>query len=76
MTAPERPAEPRWATIKQAADYAGCSERTMRRWAHDGRLEAKRMGPRRIQVDLNLIDQLRKPVTETDTTTTRTGHPQ
>lgn len=75
MTAADRPAEPRWATIKEAAEYTGFSDRTMRRWVHDGRLGAKRMGPRRIQVDLNELDRLRKPVTP-DTDSTRTGEPE
>jgi excisionase family DNA binding protein len=57
----------RWATVDEAADYVRCSPRTIRRWIHSGRLEAERRGPRRLMVDLNLVDQLRTPVIPTTT---------
>jgi excisionase family DNA binding protein len=60
--------EPRWATVDEAAVYARCSPRTIRRWIHGGRLDAERMGPRRLMVDLNLIDAMRTPVVPTTTT--------
>jgi excisionase family DNA binding protein len=61
------PPEPRWATVAEAAIYAGMSERTIRRWISQERLTGHRIGPRRIQVDLNDVDALR---TEIDPTTT------
>jgi excisionase family DNA binding protein len=64
MTEEQAP-EPRWATIAEAATYSGIPESTMRRWVRKGTLPASRLGPRRIQVDLNEVDQLRRPVTTT-----------
>jgi excisionase family DNA binding protein len=54
--------EPRWASVAEAAAHAKMSERTIRRWVHEGRLPAQRMGPRRIEIDLNELDKLRRPV--------------
>jgi len=34
----------------------------MRRWVHEGRLRATRVGPRRIEIDLNELDKLRRPI--------------
>lgn len=45
-----------------AADYAGIPHRTLRDWISNGLLPATRIGPRQIQVDLNEIDALRKPI--------------
>lgn len=50
---------PRWATVAEAAAYAHMSARTIWRWIADDRLEAHRMGPRKLQVDLNRLDDLR-----------------
>jgi excisionase family DNA binding protein len=61
------PPEPRWASVAEAAIHAGMSERTIRRWISQRRLTGHRLGPRRIQVDLNDVDALR---TEIDPTTT------
>jgi len=59
----EQPApEPRWATVSEAAKRAGVSDRTIRRWIHKGDLPATRVGPRRIEIDLNELDKLRKPI--------------
>jgi excisionase family DNA binding protein len=55
--------EPRWRTVAEACAYSGIKERTMRRWITKGRLPATRLGPRRIQVDLNEVDKLRTPIT-------------
>lgn len=66
MTEEQAP-EPRWATIAEASTYSGIPESTMRRWIRNGTLPASRLGPRRIQVDLNEVDHLRQPL---DTTTT------
>lgn len=59
---------PRWATMHEAADYAGVSYSTMRRWVRAGRPPGSRLGPRKIQVDLNDLDRMRCPVTATTTT--------
>jgi excisionase family DNA binding protein len=60
---------PRWATVAEAASYAKVSYATMGRWIRDGRLpSAERIGPRRIRVDLNDVDSLRRPVATTTTT--------
>jgi excisionase family DNA binding protein len=57
--------QPRWATIAEAETYTGraVSQRTLRRWIHSGRLTGHRIGPRRIQIDLNELDALRHPIT-------------
>ena len=50
--------EHRWATKTQAAEYAGCSRRTIWRWAKEGsiRQSQKRDGMRQL-VDLRSIDE-------------------
>lgn len=35
-----------WMTVNQVAEASGVSERTVRRWLRDGRLEAERVGGR------------------------------
>lgn len=55
------PAERR-ATIKEASAYSGVPEGTLRRWISERRLTAYRVGPRKLQVDLNDVDRLRRPV--------------
>lgn len=62
------PPAPRWASVAEAAIYAHMSQRTIRRWITQHRLTGHRMGPRRLQVDLNDLDALR---TEVPTTTPR-----
>lgn len=47
-----------WSTIQQSADHYQVSTKTIRRWITDGRIEAKRVGPRLIRVDLNSLDTL------------------
>jgi excisionase family DNA binding protein len=58
---------PRWASLHEAADYAGVHYSTMRRWVAAGRPPGSRLGPRKIQVDLNDLDRMRCPVTTTTT---------
>ena len=53
--------EPRWATIAEAAEYSHVPEATLRRWIAEERLPADRVGPRKLQVDLNEVDKLRTP---------------
>lgn len=59
--AEEAPA-PRYASVAEAALYAQMSPRTIRRWADSGRLTKYRQGPKRVQVDLNELDQQRQLV--------------
>jgi excisionase family DNA binding protein len=53
---------PRWVSVAEAAAYTGLSERTIRRWIEQRRLPATRVGPRRIEIDLNELDKLRRPI--------------
>ena len=46
----------RFATLPQAAEYAACSTRTLRRRIADGSLPAYRLG-RLLRVDLDELDQ-------------------
>lgn len=62
LTYPGAPPVSRWATVAEAATYAKCSYGTMLRWIAQRRVPAERVGPRRIQVDLNEIDKLRRPI--------------
>lgn len=60
--------EPRWAAPAQAADYAAAKGRkvpavTLRRWAAEGRIPSRRVGPRKLQVDLNALDEMLQPPT-------------
>ena len=58
--------DPRWASVAEAHEYlrGQVSERTLRRWIADERvpLTGHRLGPRRIQIDLNELDRLRAPI--------------
>ena len=46
----------KYATLKQAAEYIGVTDRTIRQMIADGRITGYRNGPRLIRVDLNEID--------------------
>lgn len=51
----------RLATIADAAEYAACSHKTIRRRVADGTLPAYRFGKRALRIDLNELDRaLRK----------------
>ena len=52
----------RLARIDQAAEYAACSSKTIRRRISDGSLTGYRMGKRLIRVDLNELDDLLRPI--------------
>lgn len=47
----------RLATIADAAEYAACSRKTIRRRIADGTLPAYRFGNRALRVDLNELDR-------------------
>ena len=52
----------RLATVAQAAEYAACSPKTVRRYISAGTLTGYRMGKRLIRVDLNELDRLLRPI--------------
>lgn len=52
--------EPRWGTVNQAAAEWGEPPTTVRRWASQDRIPARRIG-RKYQVDLNALDRAREP---------------
>lgn len=54
------PQEPRWGTVGEAAAEWGEPASTVRRWAAQGRIPARRIG-RKYQVDLDAIDRTAEP---------------
>jgi len=56
------PQSRRLVSLPDAADYASCSTRTLRRRISDGSLTGYRMGPRLIRVDLAELDNLLRPI--------------
>ncbi|MBN2069135.1 MAG: excisionase family DNA-binding protein [Opitutales bacterium] len=46
-----------WMLTRDAARLCGVSQDTIARWSKDGLIEARRMGPRRFQVN---VDSLKK----------------
>ena len=48
----------RLAPLSEAARYAHCHEKTIRRRIADGSITAYRFGPRLIRIDLNEVDAL------------------
>ncbi len=63
MRTPAPPVAPRrLAPLSNAADYARCSTKTLRRYIAAGRLTGYRMGPRLIRVDLNELDAILRPI--------------
>ncbi|AJK78643.1 excisionase family DNA-binding protein [Mycobacterium avium] len=51
----------RWASLQQAAEYLGVTDRTVRQMIADGRLAGYRSGNRLVRVDLNELDAAMKP---------------
>jgi excisionase family DNA binding protein len=49
-------------SVKQAANYVGVDPKTVQRWISQGRLSAKRSGPRLIRLDRDEVLQLGRPV--------------
>jgi excisionase family DNA binding protein len=58
-TRAELPARP---SIKQAAEYIGVDEKTIRRYIAQGRLIAYRIGPRLIRLDRESVLKLARPI--------------
>ena len=52
----------RLASLADAAVHTGTTEKTIRRWASQGRIRAWRLGPRLIRVDLEEIDAMLSPI--------------
>ncbi|MGV0618167.1 excisionase family DNA-binding protein [Mycolicibacterium elephantis] len=55
------PLRRRYATLKQAAEYLGVTDRTVRSMIADGRLTGYRSGARLVRVDLNEVDEAMQP---------------
>ena len=51
----------RWASMNEAADYAGVGLRTLREWITQGKITGYRMNARLIRVDLNEVDAAFQP---------------
>lgn len=51
----------RWATLREAAEYLGVTDRTIRQMITDGRLGGYRNGARLVRVDLNEVDAAMTP---------------
>lgn len=68
---------PRFVPINEAAAYAGVEPSTLRDWARRGLLPAYRIGPRLLQVNLDDVDALRRPLptAKSKSTTPRSRRP-
>jgi excisionase family DNA binding protein len=53
---------PHWGTLTEAAKYWGCSEKTIRRRISDGTLDARRIGPRMLRVNITDVVALGRPL--------------
>jgi excisionase family DNA binding protein len=53
---------PHWGTQQEAADIKSLSLKTIRRYISQGLIEAERVGPRLIRVNLNSLDNLGRPL--------------
>jgi excisionase family DNA binding protein len=53
-----RPVGRRYAKIREAADYVGVHQVTVRKWADEGKIRLYRSGARLVRVDLDEIDAL------------------
>ena len=64
MSTPVRRREPftnRYLTIKQAAEYLGLTDRTVRQMIADGRLTGYRSGNRLVRLRIDEIDAAMQP---------------
>ena len=50
-----------YASLKQAAEYLGVTDRTIRQMIADGRLTGYRSGSRLVRIDLNELDAAMQP---------------
>lgn len=51
-----------WASLQEAADHWGLSTKTIRRYIADGKIDARRVGPRAIRVNLASLETLGTPL--------------
>jgi excisionase family DNA binding protein len=56
-----RSADDRFISIKQAAEYLGCTPMSVRNMLADGRLRAYTLGPRIVRIRLSEIDAALQP---------------
>ena len=52
----------RLVSLDDAAAYAACSPKTLRRRIADGSLTGYRLGPRLLRIDLDELDALMRPI--------------
>jgi hypothetical protein len=62
MAAQKTRRPPRLAPLTAASAYAGLSIKTLRRYIISGRITGYRVGPKLIQVDLDELDAITRPV--------------
>lgn len=55
-------APPRWISIRTAAEYLSCDDKTVRRLISAGKLDAFRLGSRAIRLDRNQLDAMMRPI--------------
>jgi excisionase family DNA binding protein len=53
---------PPWPSMRQGAEYLNVSEKTIRRYIAQGRIKAKRVGPRLIRIERDSLVALATPV--------------
>jgi excisionase family DNA binding protein len=58
---PDKADRRRYARLAEAAEYLGCTDRTIRQMIADGRIRGYRSGTRLVRVDLNEVDAAMKP---------------
>jgi len=49
-------------SVADAAEYVGCTDKTIRRRVSEGALTAYRFGPRMLRVDLAELDAMLRPI--------------
>jgi excisionase family DNA binding protein len=62
MASTASPGRQRKLSVAEAADYHGCSERTIRRAIAAGRLRAYRVGVRMIRIDPRDLDRMARRI--------------
>lgn len=51
-----------YLTVTEVAELYGVSEKTVRNWISEGKLEARRIGPRIIRIEAGSLHLLSEPV--------------
>jgi excisionase family DNA binding protein len=57
-----RPTYPALISLQETADRCGVDERTIRRWIAARRLNALRVGPKLLKIDVAELDKIMRPV--------------